>query len=160
MPMYAQDVAAISEVRRGRYAAELRRALRNPQSTSKNHKIGRLAARVRNERLSAGEQASVLQEIVERSVFSIVLQDIENRMLFVMRDYLESRGRVVLALCFDGCVVLAHPADEAPKAVESLCFEMENAIEKVGRDILPRTFRMRIVEKPMFGLCPSRVRLS
>lgn len=160
MPLYAQDVAAIAEVRERRYAAELRRELANARQMAKGHKIGRLAMRVRNEGLSAQEQREALQEIVKRSVFSIVLQDLENRMLFVMRDYLESRGRIVLALCFDGCVVLAHPADDGPKGVEFLCGEMQDAIERAGRDLLPCTFRMRIVEKPMFGLCPSEVRLS
>lgn len=123
-------------------------------------------------RRGVNRSARSLLHKARNGAFSLLLQDLENRMLVAMRRHLRLSQFEVVGLCFDGCMAMRESGAAASKQeVLAVCDGMQRAIreayvEGCGRAwrksdrLLPCPFQMTVCEKPMYGLHPLSVNLS
>ena len=87
---------------------------------------------------------------VARSIFSVILQTIENDIIEVMYDVAVATGWTVTTLMFDGCHILHREGNR-----------IQDFMAQCEQKILERTgYKVVLVEKPLFGLQRKRIELT
>lgn len=87
---------------------------------------------------------------IERSIFSRLMQTIENDILQIMVETLRSMNWTTTTLIFDGCHIL-HRKDA----------NLREALDVAQKAILQQTgFKIMLLEKPLFNLHKNEVELS
>lgn len=106
----------------------------------------RFAALVHRER-GAQQMHSKAIDAIDRGTFSKIAQSLECEVLLAMRAYLLANDWRVLSLVFDG-IMVQHKTD-AVLDLEAMALHVERETQ----------FRVRIVEKPLYGVEASREEL-
>ena len=87
---------------------------------------------------------------ISRTIFSTIMQTLENDILEIMVEVLHGAGWKTTTLIFDGCHVLDN--------VEG---DLDTALRRVEAEVHQRTgFRIELVEKPLFGLHTDPINLT